>query len=68
MRKSKHDIPALLKNVTHCDDLWITKEFEYNPFLSSGSKKVAKKKAFSSCDFELLEIYNEDVTEILITL
>lgn len=47
----------------------MTKEFEYNPFLSSGSKKVAKKKkAFSSCDFELLEIYNEDLTEILITL
>ena len=44
MRKSKHDIPALLKNVTHCDDLWMTKEFEYNPFLSSGSKSCIKKQ------------------------
>ena len=38
-------------------------------FFPAVQKKLQKKKkAFSSCDFELLEIYNEDLTEILITL
>ena len=37
-------------------------------FFPAVQKKLQKKKAFSSCDFELLEIYNEDLTEILIPL